>query len=209
MVPISLFPLPGCVSFPGTFVPLHIFEPRYRQMVRESVQERRPIGVCHVTRRLSEEKKFATPEESLSSNHASYEPCAIFSAGPAEITDIHEDGRLMVRIEMTKRYRIVEEIQSVPYRIAICEEIPDEPEVLVDADAMELKVSVLEELSRLSGGKFDDLFLKSALEQLPTGEFSFRIFQFLRFEPNHMQEILETPLPSVRLNLIQDLLKRT
>lgn len=209
MVPISLFPLPGCVSFPGTFVPLHIFEPRYRLMVRESVRDDRPIGVCHVVRQLSEEKKFATTEESLSSNHESYEPCAIFSAGRAEITDIHDDGRLMVRIEMTKRYRIVEETQSVPYRIARCEELPDAAEALVDADAMDLKRSVLQELSRLSGGKFDDLFLKSCLEELPAGEFSFRIFQFLRFEPRFMQEILETSLPSVRLNLIQDLLRRT
>lgn len=191
MVAISLFPIPGCVSFPGTFVPLHIFEPRYLLMIKESVQERRPIGVCHVLRQ------------------ASFEPCPVFSAGQAEITDIHEDGRLMVRIEMTKRYRLLEDIQSVPYRIVSCEELVDEPEVIVDADAMDLKLSVLEELSRLSGGKFDELFLKSSFEELPTGEFSFRIFQFVRFEPNVMQEILETPLPSVRLNLIQDLLKKT
>lgn len=30
-----IFPLPGVVLFPGTYLPLHIFEPRYRQMVRD------------------------------------------------------------------------------------------------------------------------------------------------------------------------------
>ena len=34
---IPLFPLPNCVLFPGAVQPLHIFEPRYRAMMREVV----------------------------------------------------------------------------------------------------------------------------------------------------------------------------
>ena len=29
-----IFPLPNVVLFPGTYLPLHIFEPRYRQMTK-------------------------------------------------------------------------------------------------------------------------------------------------------------------------------
>ncbi|MBI3994990.1 MAG: LON peptidase substrate-binding domain-containing protein [Nitrospirae bacterium] len=46
---ISLFPLPATVFFPKTYLPLHIFEPRYREMVedalRESAEENRLIGM--------------------------------------------------------------------------------------------------------------------------------------------------------------------
>ena len=35
---LALFPLPGTVFFPGTLLPLHIFEPRYRQMTQSVIE---------------------------------------------------------------------------------------------------------------------------------------------------------------------------
>ena len=37
---LSLFPLPNVVLFPGVFLPLHIFEPRYREMVADALRAR-------------------------------------------------------------------------------------------------------------------------------------------------------------------------
>ena len=45
MISIPLFPLPNVVLFPNVFLPLHIFEPRYRQMVTESLAGDRIIGM--------------------------------------------------------------------------------------------------------------------------------------------------------------------
>jgi Lon protease-like protein len=47
MLPFSIpiFPLPTVVLFPNVFLPLHIFEPRYRQMVAESLAGDRMIGM--------------------------------------------------------------------------------------------------------------------------------------------------------------------
>ena len=42
---IPIFPLPTVVLFPNVFLPLHIFEPRYRQMVAESLAGDRIIGM--------------------------------------------------------------------------------------------------------------------------------------------------------------------
>lgn len=42
---IPLFPLPNLVFFPKTYLPLHIFEPRYRQMVQDAQKEHRIIGM--------------------------------------------------------------------------------------------------------------------------------------------------------------------
>src|SRR3954468_5096702 len=43
---IALFPLPNCVLFPGVVQPLHIFEPRYREMLREALAGQSAIGMA-------------------------------------------------------------------------------------------------------------------------------------------------------------------
>jgi hypothetical protein len=47
MLPSSLplFPLPAVVLFPNVFLPLHVFEPRYRQMVADTLAGDRMIGI--------------------------------------------------------------------------------------------------------------------------------------------------------------------
>lgn len=41
---IGLFPL-GTVLFPGALLPLHIYEPRYRQLLRECIEQQQPFGI--------------------------------------------------------------------------------------------------------------------------------------------------------------------
>lgn len=45
---LPLFPLPTTVLFPGVFLPLHIFEPRYKQMVARALEGDRIIGMTLV-----------------------------------------------------------------------------------------------------------------------------------------------------------------
>ena len=42
MLTVPLFPLPGCVLFPGVLMPLHMFEQRYRTMARELLERDEP-----------------------------------------------------------------------------------------------------------------------------------------------------------------------
>jgi hypothetical protein len=44
--PIPIFPLPNVVLFPGAIVPLHVFEPRYRELVRDALAGERLIGLA-------------------------------------------------------------------------------------------------------------------------------------------------------------------
>jgi len=51
--PVALFPLPGVVLLPHTALPLHIFEPRYRQMIRHAISPSqtstiRPIAIASI-----------------------------------------------------------------------------------------------------------------------------------------------------------------
>src|SRR3954464_13878825 len=42
---LPIFPLPNVVLFPSVFLPLHIFEPRYREMVADTLKDDRLIGM--------------------------------------------------------------------------------------------------------------------------------------------------------------------
>jgi Lon protease-like protein len=46
---LPLFPLPNAVLFPGAFLPLHVFEPRYRAMVKDVLQGHRAMAVVMIT----------------------------------------------------------------------------------------------------------------------------------------------------------------
>ncbi|MBT6793443.1 MAG: ATP-dependent protease, partial [Gammaproteobacteria bacterium] len=107
MQEIALFPIPDLVAFPGHEVPLHVFEPRYRKMVADSVAAERPIGVCHTRKQIRAAPQLKTTEEALSTNQATYLPYEIFSAGPCRIIETLDDGRIHAAIEMKARYRVV------------------------------------------------------------------------------------------------------
>ena len=46
-LPLPMFPL-GCVLFPHTYLPLHVFEPRYRALARDTLRTDRQFGVVNV-----------------------------------------------------------------------------------------------------------------------------------------------------------------
>ena len=56
---LPLFPL-GSVLFPGALMPLHIFEPRYRLLIRRCIDRQRPFGIVLI-RRGSEVDPSAEP----------------------------------------------------------------------------------------------------------------------------------------------------
>ena len=78
-IEVALFPIPDVVAFPGTVVPLHVFEPRYRQLVRDCVSNDRMVGVSHVVKTIHQPAANQTLEQALSSNQATYKPREVFS----------------------------------------------------------------------------------------------------------------------------------
>src|SRR6266700_7639542 len=76
-IELALFPL-NVVLFPGTVLPLHIFEPRYRQMINDCQQEEQPFGIV------------LARQDSV---HLQEEPYSVGTM--AEIRDLNrlEDGR--------------------------------------------------------------------------------------------------------------------
>ena len=120
---LPLFPLSNVVLFPGAYLPLHIFEPRYRAMVRDVLAGDGMIGMV-------------VPRAGPSS---STEVPAVYATGCAGTIVHHEalaDGRYTIVLRGTRKFSIRHERQTQPYREAEVEWL-DEP--LTGATRAELR----------------------------------------------------------------------
>lgn len=115
---IPLFPLPNLVLFPGVRVPLHIFEPRYRQMIADVQDSDRVIGMMLL--------KNSPPRDVRS------EP-DIFEIGCAgRIVELMPlpDGRFNLVLEGFSEFRMAREIRERAYRQAEVQWCPVDPGML-------------------------------------------------------------------------------
>ncbi len=98
-----IFPLNQVVLIPGALLPLHIFEPRYRQMVQDALDGARLIGMASSTVR----SKFGCP---------AVDP--VLGLGRILHRQLYPDGRSDIIIEGLARMEIEEELTTdKPYRI--------------------------------------------------------------------------------------------
>jgi Lon protease-like protein len=101
---VPLFPLPGAILFPRAQLPLHIFEPRYREMVRDANDGGGQIGMI-LPLRLDDDNKAPLYEVG----------CVGELVGIEEL----EDGRFNIVLLGTNRFRVVKEMDlDAPYRCA-------------------------------------------------------------------------------------------
>jgi Lon protease-like protein len=130
---LPLFPLPNIVFFPHTRLPLHVFEPRYRQMVQDALEADERFGIV-LLRPGWESDYFGAP--------AVYE-CG--TVGTIEQAVPLEDGRYNIVVRGDIRFRILDEVSRVPYRTARVIAEPDNSPRLAEAYAQR---EWLAELSR-------------------------------------------------------------
>ena len=114
MVAVALFPIPESVNFPSVPCSLHVFEPRYRKMVRHCIESSMLMGVCHTEKVVHTSGKPQTREQALTNNQDTYKPCSVFSAGPVELIEELEDGRLLIEVDHKVRLKLASE-RHTPY----------------------------------------------------------------------------------------------
>ena len=210
-IEVALFPIPDIVAFPGMVVPLHVFEPRYRQLVHDCVSEDRLVAVSHTAKTIHQPTRVQqSTEEALRSNQATYKPQQVFSAGRCEILETLPDGRLLATITMLERLTLIEDVQSLPYRIVSCAVLKDHDADSWNEDARALQQTVHNRLIELV--EASDQGVAEALRNpdwlaFEPAEYSFRIFQVLRFQPDVMQYLLEIDGVAERLEAIAALLE--
>lgn len=103
---LPLFPLPGAIVLPRARLPLHIFEPRYVQMLLDCMKtDDRLIGMI---------QPRSTPDPSGAPRLA-----AIGCAARLTAFSETDDGRYMITLTGVCRFRLAEEIEGfAPYRRA-------------------------------------------------------------------------------------------
>tara|TARA_Y100001934_G_scaffold184424_1_gene217892 strand:+ start:48 stop:692 length:645 start_codon:yes stop_codon:yes gene_type:complete len=204
---VALFPIPTVVSFPGTTVPLHVFEPRYRRLVQDCIDDERLLGVTHTVKTIREAPR--EQDDALATNQATYQPQTVFSAGMVALVDTTPDGRLLVEVAMRERYELGPDKQTLPYRIAECTLVVDDPEPDRAPRNAELQTLINAKLITIAGTSnptLVDLLQSEEWTGRDPGDFSFRVFQFLRFDADFMQGLLEMRSAGDRLERVWDAL---
>lgn len=201
MVPASLplFPLPTTVLFPNVFLPLHIFEPRYRQMTADALADDRFIALV-----------LPTPGWEKDYGHSpALHPVACLGRIVAE--QELEDGRYNILLRGFARIRIEKELSSKKlYRIARSELLEDIP--LVDEDLTRYWRETL--LEKAPGwfpnqGEVAEQFTKLLQGDLPLGALCDIITFALPLDAEFKQSLLEELRVAARLQVLHDFLEGT
>jgi Lon protease-like protein len=134
---IGLFPL-NLVLVPGEQAPLHIFEPRYRELIGECLDFGNDFGL------LLEDDEGMREVGTR---------CKV-----VEVIDRFPDGRLNVVVEATERFQLLEVTNGRAYRTAEIETLPDESDTPLE-DEVEEVLAAYARVVAAAEAELDDLDL--------------------------------------------------
>jgi Lon protease-like protein len=192
---IPLFPLPNVVLFPSVFLPLHIFETRYRQMVRDALAGDRMIGMV-LLKPGFEANYEGSPD--------------IYNVGCAGLITHAErlsDGRFNIILRGIDKFRIVGEEAVSPdvlYRRGLVTPV-DDPFGTSDRAVLQDERRKLEALlAPILEGQSVDKHLPAAMAD---DDLVNALAQYLDFEPLEKQALLERAGPIARCRSMIELLE--
>lgn len=174
---LPLFPIRGCILPPGEHLPLNVFEPRYLNMIDDAMNGDRHIGMVQ-------------PCEGGTKEVPALE--RIGTAGRIVSHSETEDGRYLIVLEGTMRFRMIEELNSqTPYRMARADYRGFEHDMMPAAlDAMGDKagfLSVMRDFFELTGIEAD----WDSIESAPMTAIVDKVAMVAPFDPGAKQSLLE------------------
>ena len=173
---LPLFPLPDIVFFPHTRLPLHVFEPRYRQMVKDVLETDQRFGIV-LLRPGWESDYFGAP---------SVFECG--TLGTIEHAVPLEDGRFNIVVRGDVRFRILEEVSRVPYRTA---RVTSEPEIARGLDEATSRREWLAEISRQYLRYLPDQTTVPEIETVSLDALTNALIMSLNLDVEEKQKLLE------------------
>ena len=195
---IPLFPLPTTVFYPNTSLPLHIFEPRYRNMVEDALNGKGEIGMV-LLKPGSESDYQGTPE--------------IMTTGCVGKIEHHSklpEGKYNILLSGLYRFRILNEIGGKIYRQAEVEFLKE----INDQDLTTKTSPIKEQLIRVMQLYVKNLPDKTNVEHILDLENCSKLAEFVdklthQFDlpPNKMQEFLEQQDVQKRANSLYSLIE--
>ena len=189
---IPIFPLPNVVLFPNVFLPLHIFEPRYRAMVRDALASDRIIGMVLL-------------RPGFEADYAGRPPVyPIGCAGLITHSEALADGRFNIVLRGLEKFRMTGEEPGQPYRLARIE-------ALADADYRQDQTTMRRQRQRLEAVLASAVHHRGADPKLPPNvsddDLVNALAQYLALEPIERQALLECDGVLSRCGALIDLLE--
>ncbi len=173
---LPLFPLPNIVFFPHTRLPLHVFEPRYRQMVSDALDSDSRFGIV-LLRSGWEADYFGAP---------AVHPLG--TLGTIEQAVPLEDGRYNIVVRGDTRFRILEEVSRVPYRTA---RVIVEPEIEHTFERASAQHEWLADLSRQYLHYLPDQTAVPEIESVNLDALTNALIMSLNLDVEEKQRLLE------------------
>lgn len=179
-ITIPIFPLPNVVFFPKTFLPLHIFEPRYRRMVEDAQAGDRQIGLV-LLKEGWERDYFGNPEVHQ-----------VGCVGEIQFHECLEDGKFDILLYGLSRVRILEFVQEAPYRMARVQLLRDinfdQEHFRVHTETQEFLRLVREYLTELGVEQVEEIY---KLQNYSLDSIVNQMASVLDFSTEEKQQLLE------------------
>jgi ATP-dependent Lon protease len=167
---LGLFPL-GIVVLPGEVTPLHVFEPRYRELVGEAIENDTPFGI------------LLTDDDGLREVGT--------QVRVAEVVERFDDGRFVVVVEGVERFRLLRQTEGRSFRTGEVERIED-GEDIADEELRATALKLFEDLRDAVGADVES-------PELDDPELSFAIARRVEIEARTKQLLLESQSEPERL----------
>jgi Lon protease-like protein len=195
---LAIFPLPDAVLFPGALLPLHVFEPRYREMIQDVLAGDRLLAIARLRPGFEADYQGRPPVHEL---------CGV---GEVVRNRRHGDGRYDIVLCGLGRVRIVDELPpSRAYRSVRADLLPDETrDEPSTAAAWQYQLELLwRTLGPQLAPKLRDLRALCGEARDP-GAVADRVAAALLADPDDRQRLLEELDPSLRLAQLVDHVRR-
>jgi Lon protease-like protein len=190
-VRVPIFPLAGAILFPRSQLPLHIFEPRYREMVRDAIDGAGQIAMIQ-PHRLDDDNQ-----------------APLYGVGCiGEVVGVEEldEGRFNIVLMGSNRFRLIKEITAdSPYR---CAEV--DVEALDDSEPEPLSLVERAEVEREARRLGDAMGLAvdwTAVSRLDDEMLVNAIAQVAPFDVGAKQALLEEETLEARADLLVQLMQ--
>jgi Lon protease-like protein len=188
---LPLFPLP-LVLFPGTAIPLHIFEPRYRRMLSDCLAGDKRFGVVRLPDGVAE---------------AELAPGTIGCVAEILNTEMLPDGRSNIIVRGVERFALESLVPSpYPYQLCRAADFEDEFEIGDELESLAMRVrEVFQRVARAARTLSDDPEPLPDLPDEPPG-LSFAIAAMIDIDLDTRQALLASRSPLERLRRLDALL---
>ena len=186
---VPVMPLPGAFLFPHALLPLHIFEPRYREMLEHALREHRMFSVA-----------LLKPQRTDWKSPADFFHVA--GIGLIRACVGRSDGTSNLILQGLQRVRFIAFAQETPFPIAEVERLESESTESVEADALGAKVVELYSKLKTTGRQLPEKIDKYLSQMSDMEMLADLMAATFITDPERRQQLLEELSLTQRLRLV-------